>query len=222
MQFEALGWHFVHDSMEIIWNFLFTPSGGSKILRLPFTAGGFIWFFISVMFSGEWVGSLSSPSIPDTSGELIMMTKKLTSGCNASSASGSQEDSSSADTSRITGDEAMSREYISKLLPAFTSLFLQQAMQPNMRRAALTLVRKMSHFCPADLMLQLASNQSQVAKVDDADKNGASQYPECSPLAVQLVQVIAAVLDNEVLNFNLHNLPFAVPFFIWVLFVLLG
>ena len=86
----------------------------------------------------------------------------------------------------------MARQYITKLLPAFTSLFLQQAMQPNMRKAALTLVRKMVHFTPPDLLLQLTVKQG-AEKEDNVDR-----YPECSPLAVQLVQVIAAVLDNEV------------------------
>ena len=113
--------------------------------------------------------------------------------------------------SRITGDEAMAREYISRLLPAFASLFLQQAMQPNMRKAALTLVRKMAHFCPPDLMLTLTSAATPAASQDKNGFRSASeetsalatpsapyQDQQCSQLAVQLVQVIAAVLDNEV------------------------
>ena len=172
------------------------------------------------MISGEWVGSVSS-SLPMNQSEDANNAKNKSTAISALATDSSRsinnsqfEDVISANSNRITGDETMSREYISRLLPAFTSLFLQQAMQPNMRKAALTLVRKMAHFCPPDLMMSLASasvpqNQtrensenSEKAKREDSarasSKSSQQQYKECSQLAVQLVQVIAAVLDNEV------------------------
>ena len=88
-----------------------------------------------------------------------------------------------------------------------------KAMQPNMRKAALTLVRKMAHFCPPDLLLSLCStvteqsltSSSQDGQTEDKIETEQCRMPrptntECSQLAVQLVQVIAAVLDNEVIE----------------------
>ena len=135
-------------------------------------------------FTGEWVGASSLSSNSTNSTADSKGPKKETSETFHSEVGG-----------KITGDEAMARQYITKLLPAFTSLFLQQAMQPNMRKAALTLVRKMVHFTPPDLLMQLATKQG-VEK--EEGESSVDKYPECSPLAVQLVQVIAAVLDNEV------------------------
>lgn len=66
-----------------------------------------------------------------------------------------------------------------RLLPVFCGRYLGSVV-PGVRRACLSLVRKMVHYCPAPLLLNISEPQ----------------------VAASLTQLVASVLDNEV-NINL-------------------
>ncbi|CAM1299094.1 HECTD1 (predicted) [Pycnogonum litorale] len=77
------------------------------------------------------------------------------------------------------GDPEMAPIYLGRLLPIFCLTF-QHTMMHSVRKASLNLIRKMIHHISPSLLSDMCS-------VDD----------DCSNVATQLSQVIAAVLDNE-------------------------
>lgn len=64
----------------------------------------------------------------------------------------------------------------SRLLPVFCGRYLGSVV-PGVKRACLSLVRKMVHYCPASLLISLSEPQA----------------------AAALTQLVASVLDNEVM-----------------------
>ncbi|ODM98949.1 E3 ubiquitin-protein ligase HECTD1 [Orchesella cincta] len=77
------------------------------------------------------------------------------------------------------GDPEMSPVYLQRLLPIFCSTY-HSTMIPSVRRASLNLIKKMVHYIPASLLNELCSPES-----------------KSYSLGTVLVEVIAAVLDNE-------------------------
>lgn len=77
------------------------------------------------------------------------------------------------------GDPEMAPIYLKRLLPVFCATF-QSTMLPSVRKASLSLIRKMVHYIQSELLVETCG----------ADKTGG-----CGAI---LVEVIANVLDNEV------------------------
>lgn len=77
------------------------------------------------------------------------------------------------------GDPEMAPVYLKRLLPVFCSTF-QSTMLPSVRKASLSLIRKMVHYIQSELLVETCGS----------DKTGG-----CGAM---LVEVIANVLDNEV------------------------
>jgi E3 ubiquitin-protein ligase HECTD1 len=77
------------------------------------------------------------------------------------------------------GDPEMAPVYLKRLLPVFCSTF-QSTMLPSVRKASLSLIRKMVHYIQPELL---------------AETCGADNTTGCGAM---LVEVIANVLDNEV------------------------
>ncbi|XP_076297611.1 ubiquitin fusion-degradation 4-like isoform X1 [Lasioglossum baleicum] len=76
------------------------------------------------------------------------------------------------------GDPEMAPVYLKRLLPVFCATF-QSSMLPSVRKASLSLIRKMVHYIQPDLLVETCGS----------DKTG-----DCGAM---LVEVIANVLDNE-------------------------
>ncbi|XP_033230566.1 E3 ubiquitin-protein ligase HECTD1 isoform X3 [Belonocnema kinseyi] len=76
------------------------------------------------------------------------------------------------------GDPEMAPVYLKRLLPVFCSTF-QSTMLPSVRKASLSLIRKMVHYIQSELLVETCGS----------DKTGG-----CGAM---LVEVIANVLDNE-------------------------
>ncbi|XP_077299031.1 ubiquitin fusion-degradation 4-like isoform X2 [Arctopsyche grandis] len=74
----------------------------------------------------------------------------------------------------LQGDKEMAPVYLSRLLPVFCGRYLGSVV-PGVKRACLSLVRKMVHYCPASLLVSLSEPSA----------------------AASLTQLIASVLDNE-------------------------
>lgn len=77
------------------------------------------------------------------------------------------------------GDPEMAPVYLTRLLPVFCATF-QSTMLPSVRKASLSLIRKMVHYIQPELL---------------AETCGADKTNGCGAM---LVEVIANVLDNEV------------------------
>lgn len=77
------------------------------------------------------------------------------------------------------GDPEMAPVYLKRLLPVFCQTF-QSTMLPSVRKASLSLIRKMVHYIQPDLLVETCG----------ADKTNG--------YGAMLVEVIANVLDNEV------------------------
>jgi len=77
------------------------------------------------------------------------------------------------------GDPEMAPVYLKRLLPVFCATF-QSTMLPSVRKASLSLIRKMVHYIQPELLIETCGS----------DKTGG-----CGAM---LVEVIANVLDNEV------------------------
>lgn len=77
------------------------------------------------------------------------------------------------------GDPEMAPVYLKRLLPVFCATF-QSSMLPSVRKASLSLIRKMVHYIQAELLVETCGS----------DRTGG-----CGAM---LVEVIANVLDNEV------------------------
>lgn len=84
------------------------------------------------------------------------------------------------DTNEPKGDPEMAPVYLGRLLPVFCETF-QSTMLPSVRKASLTLIKKMVHYIQPSLLVETCSPES-------ATYN----------LGTMLVEVIATVLDNEV------------------------
>ncbi|XP_011314687.1 E3 ubiquitin-protein ligase HECTD1 isoform X8 [Fopius arisanus] len=76
------------------------------------------------------------------------------------------------------GDPEMAPVYLRRLLPVFCATF-QSTMLPSVRKASLSLIRKMVHYIQAELLVETC---------------GADKTAGCGAM---LVEVIANVLDNE-------------------------
>ncbi|XP_053597850.1 E3 ubiquitin-protein ligase HECTD1 isoform X1 [Microplitis demolitor] len=76
------------------------------------------------------------------------------------------------------GDPEMAPVYLRRLLPVFCATF-QSTMLPSVRKASLSLIRKMVHYIQADLLVETC---------------GSDKTAGCGAM---LVEVIANVLDNE-------------------------
>ena len=83
------------------------------------------------------------------------------------------------ESSEPKGDPEMAPIYLKRLLPVFCSTF-QSTMLPSVRKASLSLIRKMVHYIQADLLVETC---------------GSEKNDDCGAM---LVEVIANVLDNEV------------------------
>lgn len=77
------------------------------------------------------------------------------------------------------GDPEMAPVYLKRLLPVFCATF-QSSMLPSVRKASLSLIRKMVHYIQPELLVETCGS----------DRTGS-----CGAM---LVEVIANVLDNEV------------------------
>ncbi|XP_029035831.1 E3 ubiquitin-protein ligase HECTD1 isoform X8 [Osmia bicornis bicornis] len=76
------------------------------------------------------------------------------------------------------GDPEMAPVYLKRLLPVFCATF-QSSMLPSVRKASLSLIRKMVHYIQPELLVETCGS----------DRTGS-----CGAM---LVEVIASVLDNE-------------------------
>lgn len=83
------------------------------------------------------------------------------------------------------GDPEMAPVYLRRLLPVFCATF-QSTMLPSVRKASLSLIKKMVHYIQPELLIETCSS----------DKTGG-----CGAM---LVEVIANVLDNEVSDITVH------------------
>ncbi len=90
-----------------------------------------------------------------------------------------KEEEKKEDMSEPKGDPAMAHLYLRRLLPIFTQVY-QSTMLPSVRKASLALIRKMVHYMPADVLVQMTI-------IDTT-----------TTFATTLVEVVAIVLDNEV------------------------
>ncbi|XP_034174379.1 ubiquitin fusion-degradation 4-like isoform X7 [Osmia lignaria lignaria] len=79
------------------------------------------------------------------------------------------------------GDPEMAPVYLKRLLPVFCATF-QSSMLPSVRKASLSLIRKMVHYIQSELLVETCGS----------DRTGS-----CGAM---LVEVIASVLDNEELE----------------------
>ncbi|KZC09014.1 E3 ubiquitin-protein ligase HECTD1, partial [Dufourea novaeangliae] len=86
------------------------------------------------------------------------------------------------------GDPEMAPVYLKRLLPVFCATF-QSSMLPSVRKASLSLIRKMVHYIQPELLVETCGS----------DKTG-----DCGAM---LVEVIANVLDNEELEFKTPSPP---------------
>ncbi|CAG9766512.1 unnamed protein product [Ceutorhynchus assimilis] len=89
-----------------------------------------------------------------------------------------KSESDSEENLEPKGDPEMAPVYLQRLLPIFCSTF-QQTMLPSVRKASLGLIKKMIHYIQSNLLQDLC-------------------FIELNPtFPIQLVEVIAIVLDNE-------------------------
>ena len=91
-----------------------------------------------------------------------------------------------ADLNEPKGDPEMAPVYLRRLLPIFTNVY-QSTMLLSVRKASLALIRKMVHYIVSCLL-------EEISAPDYASVNFGSQ----------LVEVLAVVLDNEVIIL-IHN-----------------
>ena len=94
-------------------------------------------------------------------------------------------ETSSSESNEPKGDPEMAPVYLRHLLPVFTQVY-QGSMQISIKKASLALIRKMIHYVPVTLLEELCQ----------ADSQKSLQF------AVQLVEVLALVLDSEVKTEN--------------------
>jgi E3 ubiquitin-protein ligase HECTD1 len=81
------------------------------------------------------------------------------------------------ENSEPKGDPDMAPVYLRRLLPVFCSTF-QSTMLPSVRKASLSLIKKMAHYIQPALIAELCGGENNCGSV--------------------VVEVIATVLDNEV------------------------
>ncbi|XP_076174502.1 ubiquitin fusion-degradation 4-like isoform X3 [Ptiloglossa arizonensis] len=86
------------------------------------------------------------------------------------------------------GDPEMAPVYLKRLLPVFCATF-QSSMLPSVRKASLSLIRKMVHYIQPELLVETCGS----------DRTGG-----CGAM---LVEVIANVLDNEELELKTPSPP---------------
>ncbi|XP_076765921.1 ubiquitin fusion-degradation 4-like isoform X8 [Xylocopa sonorina] len=86
------------------------------------------------------------------------------------------------------GDPEMAPVYLKRLLPVFCATF-QSSMLPSVRKASLSLIRKMVHYIQPELLVETCGS----------DRTGS-----CGAM---LVEVIANVLDNEELEIKAPTPP---------------
>ncbi|XP_076672486.1 ubiquitin fusion-degradation 4-like isoform X5 [Andrena cerasifolii] len=86
------------------------------------------------------------------------------------------------------GDPEMAPVYLKRLLPVFCATF-QSSMLPSVRKASLSLIRKMVHYIQPELLVETCGS----------DRTGG-----CGAM---LVEVIANVLDNEELEIKTPSPP---------------
>ncbi|KAJ8668132.1 hypothetical protein QAD02_009795 [Eretmocerus hayati] len=87
-------------------------------------------------------------------------------------------ESDTREPSEPKGDPEMAPVYLKRLLPVFCATF-QSTMLPSVRKASLSLIRKMVHYIQPELLVETC---------------GADKTNGCGAM---LVEVIATVLDNE-------------------------
>ena len=112
------------------------------------------------------------------------------------------------------GDPEMAPVYLRHLLPVFTQVCQQGSMQQTIKKASLALIRKMVHYIAAQLLEEMCRpldvtlptlNDSSVQGEKEQQQQGASPPRVSAAVAsglftVQLVEVLALVLDTEVSN----------------------
>ncbi|KOX75373.1 E3 ubiquitin-protein ligase HECTD1 [Melipona quadrifasciata] len=86
------------------------------------------------------------------------------------------------------GDPEMAPVYLKRLLPVFCATF-QSSMLPSVRKASLSLIRKMVHYIQPELLIETC---------------GSDRMGSCGAM---LVEVIANVLDNEELEIKTPSPP---------------
>jgi hypothetical protein len=106
------------------------------------------------------------------------------------------------------GDPEMAPVYLRHLLPVFTQVCQQGSMQQTIKKASLALIRKMVHYIPAPLLEEMCRplDVSAPPSTTDEQKQGAAAAAASRVSAavlsglftVQLVEVLALVLDTEV------------------------
>ncbi|KAL5009008.1 hypothetical protein ScPMuIL_014589 [Solemya velum] len=83
------------------------------------------------------------------------------------------------DPAESRGDPEMSPVYLSRLLPVFTQVF-QHSMVPSIRKASLSLIRKMMHYICHPLLMEIC-----ISEINNYN------------FASSLTEVLATVLDHE-------------------------
>lgn len=97
------------------------------------------------------------------------------------------------------GDPEMAPVYLKRLLPVFCATF-QSSMLPSIRKASLSLIRKMVHYIQPELLIETC---------------GSDRMGSCGAM---LVEVIANVLDNEV-NIQYFLYKFIFSFLVYANFL---
>lgn len=125
-----------------------------------------------INFAGEWMASstTATPATPSTSAD----TEQGESSTDDKKEEGNEKEKEEAED--IKGDPEMAPVYLKILLPVLTRNYLS-TMMPSIRKATLSLIRKMVHYASHELLKDL------------------SQIPN---LASLIVEVLAMVLDHEV------------------------
>ncbi|XP_066988994.1 E3 ubiquitin-protein ligase HECTD1 isoform X6 [Macrobrachium rosenbergii] len=93
------------------------------------------------------------------------------------------------------GDVEMAPVYLSRLLPVFCHTF-QATMVHTVRKASLSILRKMVHYIPAPLLHQVCGGEGATISTTSNNINTITGTPN-NLLGSQLVEVIALVLGNE-------------------------
>ncbi|XP_069935867.1 E3 ubiquitin-protein ligase HECTD1 isoform X2 [Cherax quadricarinatus] len=93
------------------------------------------------------------------------------------------------------GDVEMAPVYLSRLLPVFCHTF-QATMVHTVRKASLSILRKMVHYIPAPLLHQVCGGEDATISTTTYSTSTATNTAN-NLLGSQLVEVIALVLGNE-------------------------
>ncbi|KAB7498063.1 E3 ubiquitin-protein ligase HECTD1 [Armadillidium nasatum] len=93
------------------------------------------------------------------------------------------------DIPEVKGDIEMGPVYLSRLLPVFCHTF-QSTMIQTVRKSSLSILRKMVHYIPSNLLQQVCTSSSLEGGANESNSSGYI-------LGSMLIEVVATVLGND-------------------------